>query len=123
MGALPDGKCAGEQCATLVGEDEDAAAAIIGIALDFQEAAPLERLQCSSEGGAIHGEQGSDGSHCWRFGAVERHQQRELAVSEFERAKFLVEAAGESAGCTLDMQAETALFDHQRCFERQDFST
>ena len=119
VGALPGGKGAGEESASLFSEDQDTAAAIFGIALNFEEAAALEWLQCSSEGSAIHREQRSDGSHRRGLGAIERHQQRELTIGEFEWTKFFVEAAGESACCTLDMQAKTAVFDHQRCDEWQ----
>lgn len=119
VGALPDGKGTDEEIASLFSEDEDTAAAIFGIALDFEEAAALEWLQCSSEGSAIHREQGSDGSHCRGLGPVEGHEQRELTIGEFEWTKFFVEAAGESAGCTLDMQTKAAVFDHQRCDEWQ----
>jgi hypothetical protein len=123
MRFLPDRKSTGEKSASLFSEDEDAATTVIGIALDFEKAAALEWLQSSSEGSAIHRKQGSDRSHRWGLRTVEGHEQRELTIGEFEWAKFFVETAGESARCTLHVKAKTAVFYHQRCFERQVFST
>lgn len=120
---LPDRKGTGEESASRFSEDEDATAPVVGVTLDFKKATPLEWLQCSSEGSAIHRKQGSDGSHRRRLRAVEGHEQRELTVGEFKRPKFFVEAAGEGARGTLHMKAKTAVFHHQCCFERQRFST
>jgi hypothetical protein len=120
---LPDGKRTGQESASLFSENEDAATAVVGIALDSKEASALEWFQCGSQSCAIHGEQGCDGSHRGRLRAVEGHEERELTVGEFEGTKFFIETPGKSTSCALHMQAKTAVFDHQCCFERQLFST
>jgi len=120
---LPDGKGTGEQSATFFSEDEDAASAVVWIALDSKQAATLKRFQCGSQSGAIHREQGGDWSHRGGLRAVEGHEQRELAVGKLEGTKFFIKTPGKSTSCALHMQAKTAVFDHQCCFERQLFST
>ena len=120
---LPRGKSAGEESASFLGEDENPAAAIVRVAGDLNQTAALERLECSSQSGAVHREQGSNRAHRRWFGTIERHEQRELSVGEVEGTEVFVEAARESTSCTLYVKAETSVFHHQRCFERQRFST
>ena len=95
----------------------------LGSSGNLDQAAPLQRLQRGGEGGSIHGEQGSDRPHCRRLGAIERHQQGELSVGEFEGAKFFVEAPAKGARRTLHMEAKTSVLDHQCCLEGQRFCT
>ena len=123
MSFLPDRKGAGEKLAPLVGEHEDAAAAVVRVMGDFDEATALERFQGGGERRAIHGEQGSDRAHRWRFGAVEGHEKRELPIGEVEGPEGFVEAPGENSRGTLHVEAETVVADHQSCLVGQRFST
>jgi hypothetical protein len=111
---LPDGHGGSESFFAFCGEDENAAAAVVGIGRDFDEAAALERLESGGEGGAIHGEKGCDGRHGWRFGAVKAHEERELAVGEAEGTESFVEAAGERASGALHVETEAAVADQKR---------
>ena len=123
MSALPDRKCSGKEGASLVSENENSAAAVVWIVSDLYESTSLQRLESGSERCSIHSQKGSDWSHEWRLRTIERHQERELPVCEVEWAKFFVEAASESAGGTLHMQAKTTIFHHQCCLERQRLRT
>lgn len=109
MCGLPDGKRAGEEIAAPGGEDEDAAATVGWVGGDFDQAAALKWLEGGGKRGAIHGEQRGDGAHGWRVGAIERHEERELAVGEIEGAECFIETTGEGAGGALDVQAEAAI--------------
>lgn len=80
VGALPDGQGTGEEAPSFFSENQDAAAAVGGVVVDFDEAAALKRLQRGGQGGSIHGQQRSDRSHRWRLGTIERHEQGELSV-------------------------------------------
>src|SRR4029078_1245374 len=119
----PNGKRAGEEGAPLLSEDEDAAAAILSIALDFEQAPALEGFEGGCESGAIHREQGSDGCHRRGLGAIERHEQRKLSIGEFKGTQFFVEAAAEGPGSALHMKAKTTVFDHQGFDEWQRVCT
>ena len=115
---LPDGKCAREEFAALLSEDQDAAATVLGVAGDFHKATALEWLERGGERGAIHGEQGSDWTHRRRFGTVERHEQRKLPVGEIKWPKCIVEAPGENSRGTLHVQTETMVADQESCLVR-----
>ena len=112
VGLEPDGKGASKESASFVGKDEDAAAAVVGIALDFKQATAFKWFQRGGKRGAIHCEQGSDRTHRGRLRAIERHKEGELPIGEFEGAKFFVETTAKGARCTLHMKAKTAIFDH-----------
>ena len=114
MGGLPGGHGGGKSFFAFCGEDEDAAAAVVGIGRDFDEAATFERLESGGEGGAIHGEKGCDGRHGWRLWAVKAHEERELAVGEAKGAERFIEAAGERAGGALHVETEAAVAHQKR---------
>src|ERR1700754_204741 len=84
MRMLPQREGLAEQCASGRGEGETAAAAVLLVDRDLQEAAPLEWLEIRRERGAVHGKQGGHVSDARRLGTVQRHQQRELATGEIE---------------------------------------
>ena len=109
VGLAPGGDGAGEEAAAFAGELEDAAAAVGGVGRDFDEAAALKGFESGGEGGAVHGEEGGDGAHGGGLGAVEGHEERELAVGQAEGAEGDVEAAGEGAGGALDVEAEAGV--------------
>ena len=48
----------------------------------FYQAAPLKRFQISRQRGAVHGQQRGYTANARRILAIERHQQRELAVCQ-----------------------------------------
>jgi hypothetical protein len=121
--AFPDGKGASEKSASIVREDEDAASAVIGIPGDLQKAAALKRFKGSGQSSAVHCEKRSHGPHGWWLRAVEGHQERKLPIGQFEGTKLFVEAPCEGASCTLHVETETSVFNHQRCFERQRLCT
>jgi len=123
VSALPYGNRTRQQGSPFVGEDENAAATVVRIGFDFDEAAALKRLQSGGQGGSIHGEQGSDGAHGRRLGTIERHEQGELPVGEFEGAQFLIETPGQGTCRTLHMETQTSVFDHESCFKGQRFCT
>src|SRR6185503_21164664 len=107
MGALPNGKRAGQKCASLLSKNENAAAAIVGIGGNLDQIAALQRLQRGSESRAVHREQRSDWSHGRRLRSIQRHQQRELPVGEFKWCEFFIKSPTKCPGGTLHMQAET----------------
>ena len=89
---------------------------------NFDKAPSLERLQCRGQGGTVHRKQGCDGAHGRWLGAIQGHQERELAVGQAEGTENLVEASAQNAGCALDMKAKTAVPNHDCCFVREAFS-
>jgi hypothetical protein len=121
MDALPNGKRTGEQTLAIVGEDQDPASPIGAVVCNLDKSPSLERLQCGGQGGPVHRKQGCDGAHGWWLGAIQRHQERELAIGQAEGTENLVEAPAQHAGCTLDMKAETAVPNHNCCFVREAF--
>jgi hypothetical protein len=123
VGALPHRERARQQVAAFVGEDEDSTATVAWILLDFDQAAAFERLERCRQSGPIHGEQGSDRPHGRRFGTIERHEQRKLAVGKFEGAQFLIEAPGEGSRGTLHVKTKAPVFDHECCLVGQRFCT
>ncbi len=123
VGTLPHRKGTRQQGAGFVSKDEDAAPAVVRILLDFDQSAALKRLQRGGQRRSIHRKQGSDRPHRRRFGAVERHEQRELAIGKFEGAKFFVKAPGQGACRTLHVETETPIFHHQCCLVGQRFFT
>lgn len=74
VSAFPDWKSASEQVFSLGSERQDAAAPIGGILRYFYQAATFERLQCSRQGGSIHGKQGGYWPHGWGLGTIHGHQ-------------------------------------------------
>lgn len=87
---LPDRQGARQKRPAFVGEDQYAAAAVVWILLNLDEATALKRFQRGGQSGPIHRKQRSDGPHRRRLGAIERHEEGKLAVSKFEAAQFLI---------------------------------
>src|SRR4029079_1175804 len=99
--AEPDGKCAGKKGPARFREDENAAAAVIGIVRDLYQAAALQGLERGCKSRAVHCKQGSNGAHRRRLGAVERHEQGKVTIGEVEWSEFFIKAAPERARSTL----------------------
>jgi hypothetical protein len=121
--ALPLGDGARQQGASFFREDEDTAAAVVRVKLDFHESAAFQWLQGCCEGGSIHGQQGSDRPHRRRLRTVQRHQERKLAVGQIEGAQLFIEAPGQGPSGTLDVETETTIPNEEGCFVRQRFCT
>src|SRR6185437_5657631 len=103
----PDREGRFERGAALAGDDETAAALVLSIDRDLDEAAPLERLEVRGQRGAVHGERRRDLAHDRRLGLIERDEQRELPMGQANRAQHIVEIARERARRALDANAET----------------
>jgi len=121
--ALPYGQGSGEKASSFFGENQDPAATIGGVGLDLNQPAAFQRLQRSGQRRPIHRKQGSDRPHRRRLRAIQGHEQGELPVGEFERAKFFIESPRQGTRCTLHVETETSILDQQSCFEGQRFCT
>ena len=119
VGLLPHGNSACQERTAFGGEYEDAAAAVGWVGRNLDQAAALERLEGGGERGAIHGEQGGYRAHGRWLGAIEGHQQGELAVGQVEGAQGFIEAAGEGAGGALDVKTEAAVAYEEGGFVRK----
>jgi hypothetical protein len=75
----------------------------------FYQAAPLERFQISRQGRAVHGQQRGYAANARRLLAIERHQQRELAVCQTQRPQRRVKATRYCPRGPLQMQAEAGV--------------
>lgn len=120
---LPHRDGRGEQGAAFGCEVQAAAATIFGIGGDGDEAAALEGLEGSGERGAVHGQQCSDGGHAGGLRAIERHQERELAVGEAQGAERFVETARQGTRRALDIETEAAVADPECGFKRKSRSS
>jgi hypothetical protein len=121
MSALPDGDRADEQVSSFGGKNQDAASPIGGVLRNVDKATTLQRLQGGGQCGSIHGEEGSNGAHRGWLGTIQGHQKRKLTVGQTEGTEDFIEAAGEGAGSSLDMKAETAVPHLKGRFVRQRF--
>ena len=88
-----------------------AAAFVHDVNRHLDEASAFERFEIGGERRAIHGQQTRNASQFRGLWAIERHQQRELAVGQPQRAQDVVEASRERARGTLDVQAEASVAD------------
>jgi hypothetical protein len=116
---LPDGDSTGEEFSAVDAEAEPTATVVGRVACDFEQAAACERLQRGGQGGAVHAQQIGHRRDARRVRAIERHEERKLAVGEVKGAEGFVEAAGESAGGALDMEAEAEIANPEAGFERE----
>jgi hypothetical protein len=118
---LPDGNGACQQISAFGGELENAAAMVRGAGRYLDQAAAFERLQGGGERGPIHAEQGCHGADGRGLGAIERHQEGELAVGQAEGTKHLIESPGQGSGGALDVKAKAAIPDQKGGFIRECF--
>ena len=82
VGPLPYRNSRDEKRLSGRGQFQPPCAFVAIIDTHFYQAAPLKRFQISRQGRAIHGQQRGYAANAWRLLAIERHQQRELAVCE-----------------------------------------
>lgn len=121
--ALPNGDGASEQTFPFGREDQNTAAPIRWVLGDFDQAAAFKGLQCSGEGGAIHGKKRRHGAHGWRFRPIQRHEQGKLSIGQTEGTQNVIESPRQRAGCALHMKTETAVPNQEGGFIRKLFRT
>jgi hypothetical protein len=109
MRALPYGCGGGQQCSAARRQQEAPAPLIGAVHRDFHEAAAFERLKVGGECRAIHSEERRNVADARRLGAIERHQQRKLALRQIERPQRIVKAPRQSACGPLDVQTKAAV--------------
>jgi hypothetical protein len=103
-------RCGGGEQRSAGRRQYEAAAAFVGaVHVDFQKAAAFERLEIGGESRAIHGEERRNVTEARRLGAIERHQQRELALCQIEWPQRIVKAPGQRARGPLDVQTKAAV--------------
>ena len=108
-----DRQSGGKRFLAGVGEGEQPGAAIGRRGFDVHQPAPLERLQCRSQRGAIHRQQLGDRAHRRRFRTVQRHQQRELLIGEADRPQRFVEMSRQGPRCALGVKAQAGVANQQ----------
>jgi hypothetical protein len=113
VGLVPDWDCGGKQSSPRGGESKLTGSPVFRVRCDREQAAALQGLECGRQGGAIHRQKSGDGAHGRGDGAVETHEQGELAAGEVERAEGVVETPGERTGGALDVEAEAAVADQE----------
>jgi hypothetical protein len=93
-------------------QGETAAAPVLPVDGYLEEAAPFERFEVGGECRAVHREQRRNTAEARRLRAIERHQQRELAIGEIERPEHIVEMPRQRTSRTMDVQAQAAVAHH-----------
>ncbi len=93
----------------------------LSLLVDFHlyQSVPFEGLEVGGQGRSIHGKERRHVANARGFGAVERHQQRELALRQAERPQRLVEAPRQRARRPLYVQAKTVVASMMREVEGQ----
>ena len=86
--------------------------------LHLDQATALQRLEISGQRRAIHCQQRRDILHVRRLRTIERHQERELALRQANRAQCIVKAPRQRARRALDVQAQAMVAHMQRQGER-----
>jgi hypothetical protein len=120
VGMLPDRHSTGEQSPALSRQTDPSATPVSRIWADLDQAAPLQRLECGGQGGAIHGQQRGHRPHPRRLRTIQRHQQRELAVRQPDRPQRLIETPCQCPCRSLHVQTEAAVANQQRSFKRNN---
>jgi len=118
VSTLPKRHRARKQFSSFCRQRHQTATPIRRIHRDANQAALLQTLDASRQGGLIHGEQCRYGRHTGWLRTVERHHQRELSIRQAERTECVVEAASESSCRPLHMKTETGVAYQQRCLIR-----
>jgi len=120
VGSLPDRRSVGEQSPALWRQTQPSTTPVSRIWAHLDQAAPLQRLECGGQGGAIHGQQRGHRPHARRLRTIQRHEQRELAVGQTERPQCLVEMPCHRPSRPLHVQTEATIANQQRSFKRND---
>ena len=120
VGSLPDRRSVGEQSPALWRQTQPSTTPVSRIWAHLDQAAPLQRLECGGQGGAIHGQQRGHRPHARRLRTIQRHEQRELTVRQTDRAQCLVEIPCQRPCRPLHVQTEATIANQQRSFKRND---
>ncbi len=116
--ALPNRRGGGEQRTACGRENETAAAPVTRIDCYLHQTASLERLEIGGQRRAIQREQIRHRPHVRRLRAVQRCQQRKLALGQTHRTQRLVETARQRARRALRVQAKAMIANMRRERER-----
>ena len=83
------------------------------------ETSALERLQVGGQRRAVHREHSRNVADARRFGAVERHQQRKLAIGEPERPQRRIKTARQRPRRLLKVETQAGITNPARDIEPQ----
>ena len=102
------------------GAEQQARAVISGMSAKYaKEAAALQRFQIGGQRRAIHRQQLRDAADGRRFGAVQRHQERELAARQADRLQCQIVAPRQCSRRALRTQTEAGVTHPVGDLERQ----
>jgi hypothetical protein len=118
VGTLPDRNGPGQQCHAFRCQSHQTAPPISVVRGYRDQSTPLQWLQCCSQCGSIHCQQGCHCRHLRRFRLVEPHQQRKLSIPEVEWSQRVVKAPCQRSGGALHMKAEATIANQNRCLIR-----
>ena len=120
MDALPNRQCTREQHFARPRQCQPTTSSVGGIDSDADQSAPQQRLEQRRQCRAIHAKQRCSRAEAWRLGAVERHQQRELAIRQAQWAESVIKAPRQSTCRTLAVKTQAMLLDVTcRCRRRR----
>jgi hypothetical protein len=119
MRFFPDWKGLVEQGAACRRDGQEPIAAVLLVDRNLYQSAAFQRLERSSERGAIHGEQIGDAAEIGWHRPVERYQQRELPIGQVKWPQYLVEAPRQRARGPLGVQAQASVAHERGHFEWQ----
>jgi hypothetical protein len=122
MGPRPQRKRFGKQRAAGRGDYQMTAAFILLVDRNLHQSAAFKWFEGRGERRAVHGKQRRNTTDVWRFRPVQRHQQGELPMREFERAEHLIEAPCQRARRSLHMQAQAGIA-YLACRGKRQFMT
>ena len=120
VGMLPDRHGVGEESPALWRQTQPSTTPVSRIWAELDQAAPLQRLECGGQGGAIHGQQRGHRQHARRLRTIQRHEQRELTVRQTERPQCLVEMPCHCPRRPLHVQTKATIADAQCSFKRNN---
>ena len=119
MRIFPDRISLGQQRPSGRGQGETPATAIFLVDRNFQKSTTFEGFEIGRESRSVHREKKRDAAKRRRLRPVERHQQRELPISEIEWPQYVVETARQRTGRAVNMQAQAIVTHQVRSGERQ----
>jgi hypothetical protein len=111
---LPYWRSGGQQRSAARRKQQSPAALVSFVHGDFHKAAAFKRFEIGGERGAIHGEESRNVAEARRLSAIERHQQRKLALRQIERPQRIVKAPGQRARGPLYVETKAAVTDLAR---------
>ena len=112
MCGLPQRIGSRQQLASGRRQGETAAAPVLPVDGYLEEATPFKGFEVGGECRAVHRKQRRNTAEAGRLRAIERHQQRELAVGEIKRPEHIVETPRQRTGCAVNVQTQAAVAHH-----------